>query len=105
MKEGVIAYGRKKDAKPFNEVEGAVLKLVQPDYPKNAMSVRAQGVVIVRVMVNEEGKTIAAQVDSGHPLLRAASIRAARQTKLRPVIVEGKPVKVVGSIAYNFNLR
>ena len=45
---------------------------------------------------------IAAQVLSGHPLLRAAAIKAARDSKFTPTQLEGKPVTVIGVIVYNF---
>jgi outer membrane biosynthesis protein TonB len=39
---------------------------------------------------------------SGHPLLQAASVTAARQAKFEPMTLAGEPVKVTGVIQYNF---
>jgi TonB family protein len=47
-----------------------------------AKAAHASGTVVVRVILNEEGKVIAAQADSGHPLLRAAAVKAAREVNL-----------------------
>jgi hypothetical protein len=38
----------------------------------------------------------------GHPLLRAAAVKAARESKFTPTTLEGKPVMVNGIIIYNF---
>lgn len=58
-------------------------------------------------MANEEGRVIAVQVISGHPLLQAMAVRVARATLFSPPIGGGKPVMIVGDLAYKFvdNLR
>lgn len=76
-----------------------------PAYPKLAKSARVTGTVVVRILVGEEGNVIAAQAESGHPLLRAASVTAAREARFDPILLDGKPVKVSGTITYNFSLR
>ena len=77
----------------------------QPVYPPIAKAARAQGVVKVQVIVDEEGKVIAAQVVSGHPLLQAAAVKAAREATFAPILLEGKPVKIAGVLTYNFVLQ
>ena len=59
----------------------------------------------MKVIVDEEGKVIAAQAVSGHPLLQAAAVKAAREARFTPTLLDGKPVKVQGVITYNFVLR
>jgi len=39
---------------------------------------------------------------SGHPLLRAAAVAAARGARFSPTKLSGQPVKVSGVITYNF---
>jgi len=102
LKEGVVAFGRQKNAKPLNDL---AIELSQPEYPPTAATVRAQGFVLVKVMIDEKGKVIAAQIEKGHPLLRAASLRSARESEFKPFLVNGQPVKIVGVIIYNFTLR
>jgi len=53
-------------------------------------------------MVDEEGKVISATAVSGHPLLHASAVRAARQARFTPTLLSGKAVKVSGTINYNF---
>ena len=76
-----------------------------PAYPAIAKAARVQGTVSVKVVVDEEGRIIAAQALSGHPLLKSAAVAAARQVVLSPTLLDGKPVKVVGVIEYNFALQ
>jgi TonB family protein len=81
-----------------------IINKAQPVYPPIARAAHASGQVIVMVVFDEEGKVIAAQVVSGHPLLQAASVKAAKETTFEPYLVNGKPVKVTGTIVYNFTL-
>jgi TonB family protein len=59
--------------------------------------------VTVQVTVDETGKVISATAVSGHPLLRAAAVDAARRARFTPTLLTGVPVKVTGMIIYNFN--
>jgi TonB family protein len=76
--------------------------LVKPRYPALARMGHASGVVEVRVLVDEEGKVIAAHAISGHPLLWAVSVEAARNSLFSPTLIDGKPIKVSGVIQYTF---
>jgi protein TonB len=82
-----------------------VISKPQPAYPPIARAARAQGKVTVQVVVSEEGKVIAAQAVSGHPLLQAAAVKAAREALFSPVLLGTKPVKLSGVITYNFVLQ
>ena len=77
----------------------------QPPYPPAAKAARAQGSVSVDVTVDETGSVISAEAVSGHPLLRAAAVAAAKQAKFSPTLVQGEPVKVSGLLTYNFVLE
>lgn len=77
----------------------------EPVYPPIARAARAEGKVGVRVTVDEGGNVVAATAVSGHPLLRAAAVEAARVAKFEPTVVEGKPVKVSGVMTYVFSLK
>lgn len=86
-------------------LNGKALKLVQPAYPQIAKSVKASGTVTVQILVDENGNVIRATAVSGHPLLRAAAVAAARASKFSPTKLSGEPVKVSGVITYNFTLE
>jgi TonB family protein len=86
---------------------GAILNdkatsLPQPVYPPIAKQAHASGAVIVQVKVDEQGNVVSALAISGHPLLRAAAVAAARQAKFEPKKVGGKAVKFSGVIKYEF---
>ena len=57
----------------------AVVSAVAPFFPPVAFAARAMGTVVVEVKVDDAGAVTAAEVVSGHPLLRKASLDAARR--------------------------
>lgn len=83
-------------------INGKALNLAKPAYPAAARAVGAQGAVNVKVMIDEEGNVISAEAVSGHPLLQAAAVQAAQQSKFNPTLLSGQAVRVTGVIVYNF---
>ena len=86
-------------------LNGKAISKPQPPYPPAAKAARAQGAVVVQVTVDETGGVTSARAVSGHPLLQAAAVAAARQAKFSPTLLSGKPVKVSGMLTYNFVLE
>lgn len=86
-------------------LNGKALALPKPAYPDIARAAHAQGTVLVQVLIDENGDVVAAHAVSGHPLLQAACVAAARQAKFSPTKLAGEPVKVTGVIQYNFVAR
>ena len=84
-------------------LNGKATNLVKPAYPAAAKAVRAEGAVNVQVTIDEQGNVISAAAVSGHPLLRAAAVNAARASKFSPTRLSGQAVKVTGVIVYNFS--
>lgn len=83
-------------------LNGKAINLPKPAYPPIAKSAHASGTVVVQVTIDENGNVISANAVSGHPLLRAASVAAARGARFSPTKLSGQPVKVTGVITYNF---
>jgi TonB family protein len=83
-------------------LNGKVRVLPVPSYPLAARAIRAMGAVGVEVLIDEEGNVVSAHAVSGHPLLRATSVEAAKGAKFSPTKLMGHPVKVRGVITYNF---
>ncbi len=54
------------------------------------------------MLVNPEGKVENAQTLSGHPLLRVASAKAAKEWLFKPLVKDDKPVAFVGLLAFTF---
>ncbi len=80
------------------------LHLPKPAYPLVASDINVSGPVNVSITIGKKGKVISAKVLSGHPLLRQASLAAAKRARFRPVTVSGTPVNAYGLIVYNYVL-
>jgi TonB family protein len=85
-------------------LQGSARRRVEPPYPESALTKRIGGSVVVEVTVDEDGSVIAARALSGPDELRGAAVSAAREWKFRPTALSGIPVKVIGTITFNFNL-
>lgn len=83
-------------------LNGKATSLPKPAYPPAAKAVGASGAVTVQVLIDESGNVVSATAVSGHPLLRAAAVAAARGAKFSPTQLSGQAVKVSGVITYNF---
>jgi TonB family protein len=107
-----VCSDSKVDPQPTNvsipkQISGGVLNskalyLPKPNYPPAAKAVRASGPVTVEALIDENGNVISATALTGHPLLRASAVEAARKTKFAPTLLSGNPVKVKGVITFNF---
>jgi TonB family protein len=75
---------------------------VVPESPPLARAARITGSAVVEVTVDEGGSVIAARAISGHPLLKDAAVNAARQWLFSPTTLSGVPVKVIGTLTFNF---
>ncbi len=94
--------GQKRAPISGGVLNGRALYLPKPDYPPEAQSAKASGTVVVQVTIDEQGGVLSAHAVSGHPLLQAAAVAAAREARFSPTTLMGEPVKVTGVITYNF---
>jgi protein TonB len=83
-------------------LNGKAINLPKPGYPPIARAAHASGTVVVQVLIDENGNVVSAKAVSGHPLLQAVAVGAARQARFSPTKLSGQPVKVTGVIQYNF---
>lgn len=83
-------------------LNGKAINLMVPDYPAEAKATGVEGVVVVQVLVDEQGNVIEARAISGPKLLQEPSLNTARQTKFTPTLLSGEPVKVTGVLVFNF---
>ena len=83
-------------------LNGKAMSLPAPAYPEIARRSRTTGVVAVEVVVDVSGRIIAAKAVSGPEMLRAAAENAALKAKFAPTLLSGQPVKITGTISYNF---
>lgn len=83
---------------------GNAVRQAQAFYPLLAQKIQIQGVVQVRIIVDEQGNVIAVEALNGHPLLQPSALEAARQWKFRPTLLNGHPIKVAGILSFTFRL-
>jgi periplasmic protein TonB len=83
-------------------LNGKALNLPKPVYPLAAKSARMGGLVVVEVVIDINGKVISARAMSGPGLLQQSAVQAAYLARFSPTLVSDQPVKVVGTISYNF---
>ncbi|HZH29284.1 MAG TPA: energy transducer TonB [Pyrinomonadaceae bacterium] len=85
-------------------LNGKAISKPAPEYPAIAKAARASGTVVVQVTFDEEGEVVSARAVSGHPLLQQAAVKAAYKARFSTVSISGQPVKVTGTLIYNFVL-
>ncbi|HEX7177981.1 MAG TPA: TonB family protein [Pyrinomonadaceae bacterium] len=83
-------------------LKGKEIRLPSPEYPEVVKSEGVSGNVTVAVVVNKKGDVISARPLNGHPLLRVAAVKAAREAKFSSEKLAGGAAKVSGTITYNF---
>ena len=84
-------------------LNGKAISKPAPAYPAVAKAARAQGTVVVNIVVDEAGRVSEAVAASGHPLLQEAAVAAVRQWRFTPTLLSGQPVNVSGTATVNFN--
>ena len=80
-------------------LNGKAIYLPVPEMP---VGERATGVVMVQILVDEQGTVVDAKAVSGPPTLFAAAVNAARFARFSPTMLMGELVRVQGTLAYNF---
>jgi protein TonB len=90
---------------PSSIISSKTIEKPAPPYPPIAKAAGVQGPVAVQIVVDEQGRVIQAKATSGNPLLQVAAVQAAYKARFTATILGGQPVKVTGSITYNFVLH
>lgn len=85
-------------------IKAAVAK-VQPDYPPIARQLKVGGVVELEALVDETGKVDTVKILAGNPILTAPSAAALKHWKFTPFTSDGKPVKALAPVSFNFHLE
>lgn len=79
-------------------LNGKAIYLPVPEVPAG----QATGVVMVAVVIDEQGGVSEARAISGPSHLHAAAVSAARLARFSPTLLMGEPVRVSGTISYSF---
>jgi len=72
--------------------EKRLIHSVPPSYPASARSSGAEGPVVLKAMVDENGKVSSAQVVQGNAALAESAVNAVKQWRYRPYTRDGKVV-------------
>ena len=83
---------------------GDLIYRVQPQYPEIAREAHIQGMVQLRAIISKAGTIENLIAEGGHPMLVPAAIKAVRQWRYRPYMLNGQPVEVETEITVNFVL-
>ena len=83
---------------------GMLIKRVNPEYPNKARNKRIQGTVVLHAAISKYGEIADLSVVSGDPLLAKSAMKAVRQWKYKPYLLEGEPVAVDTEIKVNYTL-
>ncbi|MCD6326333.1 energy transducer TonB [bacterium] len=109
MKEIQAAEARIFNLSEVSE-EPTFIKSGTPHYPEMARLMGAQAKIILRLVIDEVGDVRSVQVIySSAPKFRSAfeqsAIKAAKQYKYKPAIVDGKPVPCWAKVIIKFKLN
>ncbi len=78
-----------------------------PSYPRDALRDGLEGTVLLRVLVDEQGRPLEVHVErsSGHRLLdRAAREQVLRRWAFMPAQRGGRPVRAIGTVPVDFRI-
>ena len=76
-----------------------------PVYPEMARKARIEGIVKLRVFVNESGRVDRLESVSGHPFLVQAAMDAVRRWRWLPQRILGEPTSFRTEVEVPFRLR
>lgn len=78
---------------------------VAPLYPPIAIASKVEGVVILEVVIGENGRVQDVRVLRSRPLLDQAAVDAVRQWQFTPTLLNGEPVPIVMTVTVSFQLK
>jgi TonB family protein len=78
-----------RGARRSNIRQPAIIKLVKPEYPPEAIKAHVEGVVILEATVTERGDVADIKVISGAPMVIPAAIKAVEQWKYERILLFG----------------
>jgi protein TonB len=83
----------------------ALLKRVEPEYPRLAMAANISGVVILEATIDERGEVADVRLlRSVHPLIDVEAIKAVRQWRYSPLTLNGHLSPFVLTVTLSFSL-
>lgn len=87
------------------EVNPVLITLPKPEYPQIARVAGVEGVVLLQVLIGEDGMVKEVRVIDGPEMLREAAIAAAKQGRFKPAQNQHRPVEAWVQVPMRFNLQ
>jgi TonB family protein len=88
-------------------VHPEMISLNDPRYPLEAIKNNTEGKVMVKILINKEGKVIKTIIDksSGYRVLDDAAIAYSRELQFKPALMNSKPIDIWLSMGFNYKLE
>ena len=86
------------------KVKNSAISLPKPEYPKEAITAGAEGIVRVRITIDDRGNVDSAKAETAHESLKLVCESTAKRTKFRMFRVNGQAVQTDGEIVYRFEI-
>jgi TonB family protein len=80
------------------------VKMLRPTYPAEALARGQHALVVLELIIDEQGKVAEARVLHGPEPFAKAALEAARQWEYKPTLLNGKPVRVRETVPITFSL-
>lgn len=77
----------------------------KPTYPGLAQRAGLQGIVKLQVRIKKDGSIEIQKLLEGDPALADAAIAAVKDWRAKPAWINGKPVEVISTVTFNFQLH
>jgi TonB family protein len=100
--EIAIRGGMTEDPDDFHK---RLVNFPKPSYPALAQRAGLQGFVKLQVRVKKDGSIEVQKLLEGEPALADAAIAAVKLWRAKPASIDGKPVEVISTVTFNFQLH
>ncbi len=89
-----------------NMVPAKLVYKVDPEYPADMQSRGIEGNVVLRAVISMEGTILSlTSVSSPAPALTEAALKAVREWRYQPSLLNGEPIETATTITVNFTLE
>lgn len=80
------------------------IEIAKPKYPESAQEKKLEGEVVIKAVVGTDGQVEYAEIlkSSGYGILDTAALKAAQESKFKPLIQTGKKIRAWTTITFRF---
>lgn len=84
--------------------EGLIRHKVDPVYPQEARKNLITGDVLLRIVIGREGNVTNLEVMQGDPILVKSAVKAVKQWKYRPYILNGEAIEAESTVKIQYHM-